>query len=343
MRLSDFKFRLPEKLIAQEPIPKRDRSRLLVLNREEKQLYDCQFADIIHFFRPGDALILNETKVFPARLFGQKDKTDARIEVFLLRELNDSLWEVLVRPARKVRTGNTIWFTESVNCEVVDNTVSGGRVVRFICNGHNLHDVINEVGESPLPPYIKRQPNELDKKRYQTVYAKTSGAVAAPTAGLHFTHDLLQKVQAKGVDVIPILLHVGLGTFRPVAVEDLSRHRMDSEFFEINAGAAEAINRTIARGGRIFAVGTTTTRALETVANFTGGVRPDRGWTDIFIYPPYSFRVVDGLITNFHLPGSTLIMLVSAFADKDAVLKAYRHAIRKKYRFYSYGDAMLII
>jgi S-adenosylmethionine:tRNA ribosyltransferase-isomerase len=342
MRLSDFRFQLSEKLIAQIPVPVRDQSNLLVLDRKDGRMYDCRFCDIVHFFRPGDALIINETKVFPARLYGQKDKTDAKIEVFLLRELNDSLWEVLVRPARKVRTGNTIWFADNVICEVVDNTISGGRVVRFLCNG-DFHQIVESVGDPPLPPYIKRPPTPMDKERYQTVYARVTGAVAAPTAGLHFTHELLDQIRAKGVDIIPIVLHVGLGTFRPVNVEDLSRHHMDSEYFEINPAAAEATNQTIARGGRIFAVGTTTTRALETVANFTGGVRPESGWTDKFIYPPYNFKVIDCLITNFHLPCSTLIMLVSAFAERDLIMKAYRHAVRKKYRFYSYGDAMLIL
>lgn len=342
MRLSDFQFKLPENLIAQQPAPVRDQSKLMVLNRLDGQLYDRNFYDIVHFFKPGDALVINETKVFPARLYGQKEKTDARIEVFLLRELNDSLWEVLVKPARKVRTGNTIFFSDDMLCEVVDNTISGGRVVRFKCNG-DFHEVVNSVGDPPLPPYIKRPPTELDKERYQTVYARVTGAVAAPTAGLHFTRALIDQVSLKGVEIIPILLHVGLGTFRPVCVEDLSRHHMDSEYYEINPSAAEAINRVIARGGRIFAVGTTTTRALETVANCTGSIRAASGWTDIFIYPPYQFKVVDALITNFHLPGSTLIMLVSAFADRDLIMKAYRHAIRKKYRFYSYGDAMLIL
>jgi S-adenosylmethionine:tRNA ribosyltransferase-isomerase len=342
MRLSDFQFKLAENLIAQAPLPVRDQSRLLVLNRAAGKMDDCAFADVIEFLQPGDALVVNETRVFPARLHGQKDKTDAKIEVFLLRELNDSLWEVLVKPARKVRTGNTICFAENVNCEVVDNTISGGRVVRFVCNG-DFHEIVEEVGVPPLPPYIKRAPNPDDKERYQTVYARVSGAVAAPTAGLHFTNDLLKRIEAKGVEIIPIVLHIGLGTFRPVCVEDLSRHHMDSEYYEIPSSSAEAINHVIASGGRILAVGTTTTRVLETAANFTGGVRAEKGWTDKFIYPPYNFKVVNGLVTNFHLPGSTLVMLVSAFADRNQIMKAYRHAMRQKYRFYSYGDAMLII
>ncbi|MBU1881591.1 tRNA preQ1(34) S-adenosylmethionine ribosyltransferase-isomerase QueA, partial [bacterium] len=249
MRLSDFQFQLPDKLIAQSPSPARDQSRLLALNRADGKMYDSKFSDILHFFKPGDALVLNETKVFPARLHGQKEKTDAKIEVFLLRELNDSLWEVLVKPARKVRTGNTIWFNNNVHCEVVDNTISGGRVVRFKCDG-NFHDIVESVGDSPLPPYIKRPPTTEDKERYQTVYARVSGAVAAPTAGLHFTEELLNQISALGVEIIPILLHVGLGTFRPVCVEDLSRHHMDSEYYEISEDAAARINSVRSNGGR---------------------------------------------------------------------------------------------
>ncbi|MCX6641085.1 MAG: tRNA preQ1(34) S-adenosylmethionine ribosyltransferase-isomerase QueA [bacterium] len=342
MRISDFKFHLSEKLIAQTPAPQRDQSNLLVLNRADGKMQDCKFFDILGFFQPGDALVINETKVFPARLHGQKDRSDANIEVFLLRELNKSLWEVLVKPARKVRAGNTIWFGDDVICEVIDTTESGGRVVRFACNG-DFHQAVENHGDIPLPPYIKRPTLPEDKERYQTVYARSYGAVAAPTAGLHFTHELLAQIRARGVEIIPILLHVGLGTFRPVRVDDVSRHRMDAEYYEVNETSAAAINRVIANGGRIFAVGTTTTRALETAANFNGGVRAEKGWTEKFIYPPYHFKVVSGLITNFHLPGSTLLMMVSAFADLETIQKAYRHAIRRNYRFYSYGDAMLIL
>jgi S-adenosylmethionine:tRNA ribosyltransferase-isomerase len=342
MRLSDFHFSLPDKLIAQYPLPQRDQSNLLVVDRSNGQIQDHSFSDIVDYLHAGDALVINETRVFPARLHGHKEKTEARIEVFLLRELHNSLWEVLVRPARKVRIGNTIQFTDKVKCEVVDHTASGGRVVRFNCEG-DFHQIIETFGEPPLPPYIKRPLQPQDKDRYQTVYAKVSGAVAAPTAGLHFTPDLLKRLQNKGVKIIPIVLHVGLGTFRPVATDDVTHHQMDSEYFEVNFAAAEAVNEVIAAGGKIFAVGTTTTRALESVAIFTGGVRSESAWTNIFIYPPYNFKVVDSLITNFHLPGSTLLMLVSAFADRDLILKAYNHAVRKKYRFYSYGDAMLIL
>jgi S-adenosylmethionine:tRNA ribosyltransferase-isomerase len=342
MRLSDFHFSLPDKLIAQYPLPQRDQSNLLVVDRSNGQIQDHSFSDIVDYLHAGDALVINETRVFPARLHGHKEKTEARIEVFLLRELHNSLWEVLVRPARKVRIGNTIQFTDKVKCEVVDHTASGGRVVRFNCE-RDFHQIIETFGEPPLPPYIKRPLQPQDKDRYQTVYAKVSGAVAAPTAGLHFTPDLLKRLQNKGVKIIPIVLHVGLGTFRPVATDDVTHHQMDSEYFEVNFAAAEAVNEVIAAGGKIFAVGTTTTRALESVAIFTGGVRSESAWTNIFIYPPYNFKVVDSLITNFQLPGSTLLMLVSAFADRDLILKAYNHAVRKKYRFYSYGDAMLIL
>jgi S-adenosylmethionine:tRNA ribosyltransferase-isomerase len=345
LRLTDFHYHLPEKLIAQHPATVRDQSNLLIVDRSTGRIHDGKFRDILHYLSPGDAVVLNETKVFPARLHGrkeQKDRTDGAIEVFLLRELKQSLWEVLVKPARKVRPGNVIRINDRIQCEVVDTTASGGRVVRILCDG-DFHQVVESVGQPPLPPYIKRPPDPGDRDRYQTVYARVSGAVAAPTAGLHFTPSLLDQIRAKGVEVIPLILHVGLGTFRPVHVEDVSRHHMDREYYEVSPAAAEAINRTAAGGGRILAVGTTTTRALESAAAFTGGVRAGCDWTDKFIYPPYNFKVVDTLVTNFHLPGSTLLMLVSAFADRDLIMKAYRHAVCRKYRFYSYGDAMLII
>ena len=342
MRLSDFKYNIPQKLIAQDPLPVRDTSRLMIINRETGKMEHKTFPDIIDYLNPGDALVLNVTKVFPARLKGYKEKTDADIEVLLLRELNDSLWEVLVKPARKVRTGNTITVADDIVCEVVDNTTSGGRVVRFLYDG-DFHKVIMEHGLPPLPPYIKREPSLEDRDRYQTVYAQVTGAVAAPTAGLHFTTELLDRIVAKGIHVIPVLLHISLGTFRPVQVEDLTRHRMDSEYYEVTPEASRAINQVINHGGKVFAVGTTAVRTLETVANFMGGVKPGRGWTDKFIYPPYNFKVVDHLITNYHQPCSTLIMLVSAFAGKDLVLKSYRKAIREEYRFHSYGDAQLFL
>jgi S-adenosylmethionine:tRNA ribosyltransferase-isomerase len=341
-RLSDFKYALPDRLIAQEPMPNRDDSRLLIVDRDTRTYRDAKFPDLLDYLDPGDCLVVNETRVFPARLKGYKEKTEAEIEVFLLRRLTEELWEVLVKPARKVRTGNTILIGDCITCEVIDNTTSGGRVVRFHYDG-DFAALVEKFGQPPLPPYIRREARPDDRERYQTIFARVSGAVAAPTAGLHFTPELVKKVKAKGLEVVPLILHVGLGTFRPVQVEDLSRHRMDSEYYEVIQASVDAINRAIAEGRRIVAVGTSVTRTLETVANFNGGIKPARGWTDKFIYPPYHFKVVDRLITNFHLPGSTLLMLVSAFADQELVMKAYRHAIRDKYRFYSYGDAMLIL
>jgi S-adenosylmethionine:tRNA ribosyltransferase-isomerase len=341
-RLSDFKYNLSEKLIAQEPLERRDMSRMLVLDRETHEVRDEMFADIPKYLNKGDVIVVNATRVFPARLFGYKEKTEAEIEVFLLRKLTDELWEVLVKPARKVRTGNNIMIGNEIVCEVIDNTTSGGRVVRFHYEG-DFNELVEKYGKPPLPPYIKREPGPNDKERYQTIFAEQSGAVAAPTAGMHFTKEMIARLKKKGVEVVTIILHVGLGTFRPVQVEDLSRHRMDSEYYDVNQEAVEKINAAIARGNRVTSIGTSVTRTLETVANFNGGVKPQSGWTDKFIYPPYHFKVVDQLLTNFHLPGSTLLMLVSAFSDRDFIMKAYRHAVRKKYRFYSYGDAMLIL
>lgn len=342
MKLSDFKFNLPEKLIAQYPSEKRDQSRLMVLNRKNETIEERIFNEIHEYIDEGDCLVINETKVFPARLMGTKDKTDAQVEIFLLRELENSMWEVLVRPARKVRVGNRLTIGNELVCDVIDNTISGGRVVRFFYDG-NFFEMVERLGKSPLPPYIKREPEPLDKDRYQTVYARIRGAVAAPTAGLHFTNKLLDKIEKKGVKIVPILLHLGLGSFRPVMVEDLSRHKMDSEYFEISEEAAEAINARMKQGGKVVAAGTSAVRALESVVTSEGWVKPMKGWTDKFIYPPYEIKIVDKLITNFHLPSSTLVMLVSAFAGKDFIFKAYRKAIREKYHFYSYGDAMLVI
>ncbi|MFQ5709081.1 MAG: tRNA preQ1(34) S-adenosylmethionine ribosyltransferase-isomerase QueA [bacterium] len=342
MKLSDFKYKLSEKLIAKYPAEKRDRSRLMVLNREDKRIEKKQFFEIYEYFNPGDCLVINETRVFPARLMANKDKTDAKVEIFLLRELENGLWEVLVRPARKVRVGNRLSINSKLFCDVIDNTVSGGRVVRFNYIG-DFFEIVDKIGQSPLPPYIDREPEPLDKKRYQTVFARVRGAVAAPTAGLHFTKELLKKIEKKGVQIVPIVLHLGLGSFRPVVVEDLGRHKMDSEYYEVSQSAAEKINETMRSGGKVFAAGTSATRALETSITSEGWVKAAKGWTDKFIYPPYEFKIVDRLITNFHLPSSTLLMLVCAFAGRDFVFKAYRKAIREKYRFYSYGDAMLIL
>ncbi len=342
MKLSDFKYTLPEKLIAQYPSDKRESCRLMIVNRADGSIEEGIFSDVIDYMEKGDSLVINETKVFPARLEGTKDKTDAKVEVFLLRELEKGLWEVLVKPARKVRVGNRLSINKELTCDVIDNTVSGGRVVRFNYSG-DFYSIVDRLGKSPLPPYIKREPEPLDKERYQTVYAKVRGAVAAPTAGLHFSEELLKKIEKKGVQIVPIVLHLGLGSFRPVVVEDLSRHKMDSEYYEISEEAAQKINQSLRNKNKVIAVGTSVVRALETNVTSEGWVKPGHGWTDKFIYPPYTFRIVHRLITNFHLPNSTLLMLVCAFASRDLIFKAYRKAIRDKYMFYSYGDAMLII
>lgn len=342
MKLSDFKYNLPEKLIAQYPHEQRDQSRLMILNRADESIQDNLFNDILDHMEEGDSLVLNETKVFPARLEGTKDKTDAKVEIFLLRELEPSLWEVLVKPARKVRVGNKLTIGKDLCCDVIDNTVSGGRVVRFNYPG-DFFGLVDKIGRSPLPPYIKREPEPSDKERYQTVYARIRGAVAAPTAGLHFTETLLNKIENKGVRIVPIVLHLGLGSFRPVVVEDLGRHKMDSEYYEISEASAVIVNETMKHKKKIIAVGTSVVRALETSVTSEGWLKPSSGWTDKFIYPPYEFRIVDRMITNFHLPCSTLLMLVCAFATRDFIFKAYRKAIRDKYQFYSYGDAMMIL
>jgi S-adenosylmethionine:tRNA ribosyltransferase-isomerase len=342
MKLSDFKYKLPDKLIAKYPAQQRDKSKLMVLNRDSQEIDERVFSDVFNYLKEGDCLVINETKVFPARLMGTKDKTDAEVEIFLLRELENSLWEVLVRPARKVRVGNRLSVNSKLYCDVIDNTVSGGRVVRFNYIG-NFFDIVDKIGQSPLPPYIEREPEPMDKDRYQTVFARVRGAVAAPTAGLHFTKELLKKIENRGVKVTPVILHLGLGSFRPVVVEDLGRHKMDSEYYEVPEQTANIVNDTIKRGGRVVGVGTSTARALETSVTSEGWAKASKGWTDKFIFPPYEFKVVGGLITNFHLPNSTLLMLVSAFAGRDFIFKAYRKAIREKYRFYSYGDAMVIL
>jgi len=344
MRLSDFDYNVPEELIAKYPVSKRDHSRLMVIDRKKQTITHKRFYNIIDYLNPGDLLVINETKVYPARLWAVKDRTEAKVEVFLLRELENSLWEVMVKPARKVRIGNKLTIAKGVQCDVIDNTVSGGRVVRFNnIPKETLYKLIDEVGLSPLPPYIDREPTEDDKETYQTVYAKKRGAVAAPTAGLHFTEELMQKIKDKGVKIFPIVLHIGLGTFRPVTVEDLSRHRMDSEYFEVSAETALAINNARSKSKRIIAVGTSVVRTLETVTVSGFQITPRRGWTDKFIHPPYEFKMVDALITNFHQPKSTTIMQVSAFGGHELIMRAYQQAIEKKYRFFSYGDSMLII
>ena len=343
-KLGDFDYPLPKKYIAQYPGNKRDQCKLMVVNREAKTIEHKKFSNITDYLRKNDLLILNNTKVFPARLFATKDRTDAKVEVFLLRELAQNLWEVMVKPARKVRIGNKLVFTPKLMCDVIDNTVSGGRVVRFESESQTeLHDIIDRIGTSPLPPYITRDPEPSDKKRYQTVYATERGAVAAPTAGLHFTNGLINRLEKKGVKIEYITLHIGLGTFRPVQVEDLNRHQMDSEYFEVSTKTAMAINEARKKHRKIMAIGTSTIRALETVVVSGFMVSPKRGWTDKFIYPPYEYKMVDSMVTNFHMPKSTLMMMVSAFADINLLKKAYKEARKHDYRFLSYGDAMIII
>lgn len=344
MKLSNFAYKLPKTAIAKFPVEPRDTCKLMVLNREKETIEIKTFTDILDYFEKGDVLVVNETKVIQARLYGKKERTNAKIEVFLLRELNakENIWDVQVDPARKVRIGNKIYFDDKFWCEIIDNTTSRGRTVRFNCPG-DIHKYIDKYGLTPLPPYIKRDTVDEDRENYQTVYAKTQGSVAAPTAGLHFTDDLIGKLKKKGVRVAPVLLHIGLGTFKPVEVEDLSKHRMDSEYFEIPDATAKSINKAIEEGKKIFVCGTSAVRALESSHTADNNVKPTIGWTDKFIYPPYEFKVVQNMITNFHTPESTLLMLVSAFAGYDFVMKAYKKALKEDFRFLSYGDSMLII
>jgi S-adenosylmethionine:tRNA ribosyltransferase-isomerase len=349
MKLSDFGFTLPEELLAEHPAENRDEARLMVLNRADRTIEHKMFKDVIDYFDEGDVMVLNNTKVFPARLFGNKEKTGARIEVFLLRELNEEqrLWDVLVDPARKIRIGNKLYFGEddSLVAEVIDNTTSRGRTLRFLFDGtyEEFRDKLKELGETPLPKYIKREPEASDKERYQTIYAKNEGAVAAPTAGMHFSKHLLKRLEIKGVDLAELTLHVGLGTFNPVEVEDLSKHKMDSEELIIDQKAADIVNNAKSNKKRICAVGTTVMRGLESSVSSVGTLNPYEGWTHKFIFPPYDFSIADCMITNFHTPKSTLLMMASSFADPDFIKEAYKVAIKEKYNFYSYGDAMLII
>ena len=335
--MSDFDYDLPEGLIASSPAPVRDESRLMVLHRSEGRIEHRGFLDVVDYLRPGDALVVNETKVFPARLLG-RGPGGGKVELLLLRQREGEVWEALGRPGRRLRKGAQVSFGDgALTAEVIEVLPDGRR--RVLLRGGDVEDAIHRIGRVPLPPYLKREEAPEDRDRYQTVYARTPGAVAAPTAGLHFTEDLLGRIRRLGVDVIPVLLHVGAGTFRPVTAEDPTRHRMEAEYYEIHADAAARIASARQRGGRVIAVGTTTVRALETSAGTGAG----SGWTEIFIYPPYAFRAVDALITNFHLPRSTLLMLVSAFAGRALILRAYREAVEQGYRFYSYGDAMFIL
>ena len=348
MKLSDFQFELPESLLAQRPAIDRDESRLMVLNRKEEKIEHHTFKEVIDFFEEGDVMALNNTKVFPARLFGNKEKTGARIEVFLLRELNQEqrLWDVLVDPARKIRIGNKLYFgnDDSLVAEVIDNTTSRGRTLRFLFDGSytEFRSKLTELGQTPLPKYITRPIDDDDQERYQTIYAKHEGAVAAPTAGLHFSKHLLKRLEIKGIDLAELTLHVGLGTFSPVEVEDLSKHKMDSEELIIDALAVAKINEAKAKKSKICAVGTTVMRGLESSVSSAGLLNQYKGWTHKFIFPPYEFSISNSMITNFHTPKSTLLMMVSAFADPDFIKHAYKVAIKEKYNFYSYGDAMLI-
>jgi S-adenosylmethionine:tRNA ribosyltransferase-isomerase len=342
-RLSEFDLEVPEKLIAKFPPKKRDNCKLMVLNKKEETIQHMKFSDIHQFFKKGDVLVMNNTQVYPARLVAQKDRSDAKVEVFLLRELANDLWEAMVKPARKVRIGNKLIFGDGIICDVIDNTVSGGRVIRFDYDMPSIYPYIDSNGASPLPPYLDRKPVPSDKENYQTVYASERGSVAAPTAGMHFTKELLAKLVKKGVKKTFITLHIGLGTFKPILVEDLTRHYMDSEYFSVPAETAELINKSREKDRRIITVGTSTVRTLETVVVSGFQITPRSGWTDKFIYPPYQFKMSDMLITNFHQPQSTLMMLASAYANKDFIVHAYKEAIKKKYRFYSYGDAMLIM
>ena len=349
MKLSNFQFELPDELLAEYPAEHRDESRLMVLNRKEQTIEHKTFKDIIEYFDEKDVMVLNNTKVFPARLFGNKEKTGARIEVFLLRELNPEtrLWDVLVDPARKIRIGNKLYFgdDDTLVAEVIDNTTSRGRTLRFLFDGsyEEFRSKLTELGETPLPKYIKRDVEPEDAERYQTIFASKEGAVAAPTAGLHFSRHLLKRLEIKGVDFAEVTLHVGLGTFSPVEVEDLSKHKMDSEEMQIDEDSAALINKGLVNKRRICAVGTTAMRALESSVSSGHTLNAYEGWTNKFIFPPYEFSIANAMITNFHTPKSTLLMMVSAFAGHEFIKRAYDEAIKEKYRFYTYGDAMLII
>ena len=349
MKLSNFTYDLPKELLAEYPSDERDQSRLMVLHRDLGKIEHKTFKDVIDYFEDGDSFVLNNTKVFPARLMGNKEKTGARIEVFLLRELSreQRLWDVLVDPARKIRIGNKLYFgdDDSLVAEVIDNTTSRGRTLRFLYDGtyEEFREKLLELGQTPLPKYIKRDEEDFDKDRYQTIYAKNVGAVAAPTAGLHFSRHLLKRLQIKGINLAELTLHVGLGTFNPVEVEDLSKHKMDSEELMINDEVVKIVNTTKQNKRKVCAVGTTVMRGLESSVSSTGTLNPYVGWTHKFIFPPYEFSIANALITNLHMPKSTLLMMVSAFAGYDFMMEAYNEAVKEKYRFYSYGDAMLIL
>ncbi len=349
MKLSQFKFRLPEELIAEEPCAIRDESRLMVVNRSTGRIGHKQFKDIIKYFNEGDMFIFNDTKVFPALLYGNKEKTGAKIEVFLLRELNEEnkLWDVLVEPARKIRIGNKLYFgdDESMVAEVIDNTTSRGRTLRFLYDGthEEFKDALYKLGKTPLPPYIKREPVPEDAERYQCIFAKKEGAVVAPAAGLHFSRELLKRMEIKGIESGFLTVHSGLGNYRDIDVEDLTKHRMDSEEMEVSEELVEHVNAAKDKGKRVCAVGASVLRGIESAVSMGGHMKTFSGWTNKFIFPPYDFTVATAMVSGFHMPYSTMLMMVAAFGGYDIVMKAYEVAVKEKYRFGAYGDAMLII
>ncbi len=348
MKLSAFKFDLPEKYIALHPAQNRDESRLMVINKKEQTIEHKIFKDVVNYFDDGDVMVMNDTKVFPARLYGNKEKTGAEIEVFLLRELNKEahLWDVLVDPARKIRVGNKLYFGEGdLVAEVIDNTTSRGRTIRFLVDitDEEFYNTIDNLGETPLPKHIQREAEPEDRERFQTIYAKNVGAVAAPSAGLHFTQQVMKRLEIKGVTMTPITLHIGLGTFRPVDVEDLTKHKTDSENYNVGEETVTLVNNALANKTRICAVGTTAMRTLESSVSAGGLLKMNEGWTDKFIFPSYEFKICNAMITNFHLPESTLLMMACAFGGYDLIMEAYKVAMKEKYKFFSYGDAMLII
>ncbi len=351
-KLSSFNFNLPKELVAQYPADERDQSRLMVVHRDTGKIEHKIFKDILGYFNDGDVMIFNNTKVFPARLFGQKEKTGAKIEVFLLRELNHDarLWDVLVDPARKIRVGNKLYFedengNDALVAEVVDNTTSRGRTIRFLFDGteDDFQRELSRLGNTPLPKYIEREPEAIDRDRYQTIYAKELGAVAAPTAGLHFSRELMKRLELKGVHFAELTLHIGLGTFRTIDVEDLSKHKMEAEYFRISPTAAETVNKGIQANKKVCAIGTTVMRSIETAVSAEKMLKPVEGWTNKFIYPPYEFSIANSMVTNFHLPKSSLLIMVCAFGGFELIMEAYNEAVKEQYRFFSYGDAMLII
>lgn len=349
MKLSQFKFKLPEELIAQNPAEQRDECRMMVLNRKTGEISHHVFKDILNYFNEGDVMVFNDTKVFPARLFGNKEKTGAQIEVFLLRELNEEnkLWDVLVEPARKIRIGNKLYFgdDESMVAEVIDNTTSRGRTLRFLYDGphEEFKSALYALGKTPLPEYIKREPDEVDTEDYQTIFARNEGAIVAPAAGLHFSRELLKRLEIKGVEQGFITVHSGLGNFREIEVEDLTKHRMDSEQLNVSPELVEMVNHAKDESRQVCAVGTSVLRGIASAVSMGGKMKTYSGWTNKFIFPPYDFTVTTALVSNFHLPYSTMLMMVAAFGGYDLVMKAYQEALREKYRFGAYGDAMLII